>query len=66
STVENIGPVTTGASFTDNVYFSLDDQLDAGDGNWVGTTTQSVLAAAGQFTKQVTVNIPFNRVPSNG
>lgn len=66
STVENIGPVTTGASFTDNVYFSLDDQLDAGDGNWVGTTTQSVLAAAGQSTKQVTVNIPFNRVPSNG
>lgn len=67
-TIQNIGQAATGSSWTDHVYFSSDDQIDAGDGAPIRTFTNSPSLAAGA-SRPVTatsITIPASRVPASG
>ncbi|HEY8562947.1 MAG TPA: CARDB domain-containing protein [Pyrinomonadaceae bacterium] len=64
-TVENISPVATPNFYIDAVYFSLDDQLDAGDETLI-TRNQSSLGAGQQRSGSATSLISYNRVPQSG
>lgn len=66
STVDNIGPVTTGGGFSDRVYFSHDPIYDSGTDIEVSSTSQPTLVPGAVSVKQLNVIIPSNRVPSNG
>lgn len=66
STVDNIGPVTTGSGFTDKVFFSTDAILDSGTDLEVSSVAQATLLPSGISVKQLNATIPSNRVPSNG
>lgn len=67
SVVSNIGGASTNTTFIDRIYFSTDDVLDWTDGSHVGSRSQSALAAGAQTPlNSISVNIPVDRVPSNG
>ncbi len=46
TSVDNVGQATTGTGWTDRVYFSIDDQFDAGD-TLIRTTNNATALAAG-------------------
>lgn len=67
SVVTNIGLAATGNSFVDRVYFSTDEILDGTDGSPIGIRSQTALApGAATALTPISVNIPVNRIPSNG
>ncbi len=67
SVVSNIGGASTNVGFIDRIFFSTDDVLDGTDGSFVGSRSQSALAAGAQTPlNSISVNIPVDRIPSNG
>lgn len=67
-TVDNVGPVTTGATGgTDVVYFSVDNILDASDGLGIRTQSNpSPLVPGASRTINSTATIPGSLVPASG
>ncbi len=65
-TIQNLGLVSSTA-FSDAVYLSTDNVLDAGDGSPIFTASQSALAAgASRGPTAGNVTIPANRIPASG
>ncbi|MBS1793239.1 MAG: PD40 domain-containing protein [Acidobacteria bacterium] len=63
-TVENIGPAGTINGFTDRVYFSTDNQLDAGD-TLLSTLSNAALGAGQQRVNTRSITLDHNLRPAN-